>query len=667
MTRTSRATASAGVAQTTPSASGILLGVADKLNMTRDQVEHALTEANIALKSPVAPDRRLQILSIRAEGEKHYGETFFVKQDFSPGVWAIVHPANSAGKTSLLEFLVLPLRGAPRDLPPDVYSWLRKLTMDIEVVGRPIRVELEFISDHLSCKILTADSTDVLTNAASAALRILASASGVEEISSCIGSFFLESLRMEHTKLWQSTGGADGEGAPQIHGWTSYFGAFYLNPGGEEILLGDVSAVGLSARLLELFVDIPYSTALTQLAVASNREKKVIRQSERRAEGDAAARQVERDEWQSQLDHVNEQIAELRGIATQDVSPLLEDVNRTTEVLRERRAALAEIEQFLEDTNAARIRAEQVHLDARETWQARRVLGRLNPVCCPRCEEPLSSDRRSEERDHASCAVCTRPLPEVNAETAEALLRQFDTDVREATAAYEEARNRGEAATTDVEHAVKARNLASAAVDRVLASSETYNRLRALELEAAGLQGRLTATGKSTDKPRVQASNQVLGAVEAAVRATVKESADRLFPAMNSQIIDLAMRFGVQNLDSVKLDRSGKVNAVKAGVPTKFKKLSRGDRLRMRIATVIALLRTGADRGVIAHPGILLIDSIAAEEVTKVPARTLIAELQAIAAEIPTLQIIFTTADPDLVNGLLPEDHIITSTGEHMF
>lgn len=102
-------------------------------------------------------------------------------------------------------------------------------------------------------------------------------------------------------------------------------------------------------------------------------------------------------------------------------------------------------------------------------------------------------------------------------------------------------------------------------------------------------------------------------------------------------------------------------------MPTIFKKLSRGDRLRMRIATVIALLRTGADRGVPAHPGLLLIDSIAAEEVTKVPARTLIAELQAIAQEIPDLQIFFTTADPALVDNLLPDDRVITSDGEHLF
>lgn len=161
-------------------------------------------------------------------------------------------------------------------------------------------------------------------------------------------------------------------------------------------------------------------------------------------------------------------------------------------------------------------------------------------------------------------------------------------------------------------------------------------------------------------------STQALEAVTEAVREAVHASAKRLFPAMNRQIVELATRFGVQNLDSVRLDRSGKVNAVKAGVPTPFKRLSRGDRLRMRIATVIALLRVGADRGVAAHPGLLLIDSVAAEEVTEVPARTLIAELQAIANELPDLQVVLTTAQPELVDDV-PASQRITASGEHLF
>ncbi|MBV9024815.1 MAG: hypothetical protein JO362_13745 [Streptomycetaceae bacterium] len=652
-----------------PSAGDILQAVAEKLGLTPDQVERTLAEANITVKSPTAADRRLRVMRLRAHGVKHSGDPFTVEQDFTCGVWAIVHPDNSAGKTSLLEFLVWPLRGEPRDLPPDVRSWLRHLSVDATVAGRPIRIVLDTGDGphpQLRGRILTADSVDQLLTADDDTVRLLATASGNDDVSRCIGAFFLDALRMEHTNLWQATGGADGEGAPQVHGWASYFGACYLNPGGDEILLGDVNAVGLSARLMELFVDIPYSTALTQLSVAGRREKKALAQGQRRAEGDAKARRSEREAWQAELTGVTGEIDAARAATAQDVSPLLRVADQAASELRAKRALLEEAEQTVAAVSAARVRAEQALLDARETWQARRVLGRLDPVCCPRCEEPLGGRRRSEEREHATCAVCTRPLPEVDAETAEVLLEQLQQALEGAREAGREANGQRSATADAVEAAAAAQRAAAAGLERSLATSQAHDRLRELEIRAAELRGRLAATGSGPEAPPIPVSVQVLAAAEEAVRAAVDASAKRLFPAMNAQIVELAARFGVQNLDSVRLDRSGKVNAVKAGVPTPFKKLSRGDRLRMRIATVIALLRVGAARGVAAHPGLLLIDSVAAEEVTEVPARTLIAELQAIAEELPDLQVVLTTAQPELVDAL-PADHLITKDGEHLF
>lgn len=652
-----------------PTAGEILQGVAAKLGITAEQVERSLAEANISLKSPAAADRRLRILRLRANGVKHSGEPFTVSQELSGGVWAIVHPDNSAGKTSLLEFLVWPLRGEPRDLPPDVRSWLRHLSLDVAVAGRPIRIVLDLDPEArppLTGRILTADTLSQLLTTEDHALRLLEQADGADEVSRSIGAFFLDALRMGRTSLWQASGGADGEGAPQVHGWASYFGACYLNPGGDEILLGDVNAVGLPARLLELFVDIPYSTVLTQLSVAGRREQKTLVQVRRRAEGDAEARKTDRAAWQEELERLDRQITDLRQAATRDVSPLLQAADQAAAALHEQQSVLREAAQSVSEAKAVRIRTEQALLDAQETWQARRVLGRLDPVCCPRCEEPLETKRRQQEKDHAACSVCTRPLPEVDEDTAEVLLADLDQQLEIARSAEGEATERHTAAVTAVDKALAAQQTAATTLRATLQTSQNHERLRQLELQAAELKGRLAATGSPPETSPAPVSTQALEAVTEAVREAVHASAKRLFPAMNRQIVELATRFGVQNLDSVRLDRSGKVNAVKAGVPTPFKRLSRGDRLRMRIATVIALLRVGADRGVAAHPGLLLIDSVAAEEVTEVPARTLIAELQAIANELPDLQVVLTTAQPELVDDV-PASQRITASGEHLF
>nr|AAO50090.1 putative large ATP-binding protein [Streptomyces violaceoruber] len=655
-----------------PTADDILTQAAARLDVAKHQVERALAEANIALTTPAPSDRRLRILRLRVDGIKHDGEPFTIDRPFEPGIWAIVHPENSAGKTSLLEFLVWPLRGAPRDLPPGVRSWVRTLHLDLVVAGKPTRIALEQIPGLLppvSVDILTADTVQALLAAADDnPLRLVAKGSGTDDVERVIGSFFLDALRMERTSLWSATGGADGEGAPQVHGWPAYFGACYLNAGGDELLLGDVSAPGLPAKLLERFVDIPYSSAHAQLSVAVKGRAKTTRQAQRRAEGDLHARSAERAQWQAQLDLMQQEIQELSGAPETDIAPLLQRADQAAQELHRLRMSLNGAAQSLADAAAARVGAEQAQLDAQETWQARRVLGRLNPSCCPRCEEPVGDERRAAERDRATCAVCTRPLPEIAEDIAEAVLEQLTTDIATALEAEAAAAAHHRAVQASADAAVTAHQQATEAVSSALAASPAHVRLRELELTAAELKGRLAATGTAPPAtPTVSAVPDVLSAVHQLVEATVKASADYLFPTMDSEIVSLSSQFGVQHLNSVTLKRNGNVNPVKEGVKHPFKKLSRGDRLRMRVATVIALLRAGAARHIDSHPGLLLIDSVAAEEMTADAARRLIDELQTLTRELPELQVVFTTAQPELVEGLLPEDHIITSDSEHLF
>ncbi|MFT7835712.1 hypothetical protein Q5530_06150 [Saccharothrix sp. BKS2] len=655
-----------------PSAGEILERAAAEVSLSAQQVERALAEVNVVLKTPAVADRRIRVLQLTAEGAKKSGEAIRVRQRFGPGVWAIVHPANSAGKTSMLEFLVLPLRGAARDLPKDVRSWIRHLRLDAVLAGRPVRIAIDASSGWertIRATIRSADTEQELVDAEDGHLRLLAEAVGLGEIERVIGEFMLDTLRMEHTQVWQTGGGADGEGAPQLHGWTAYFGACYLNPGGDKQLLGDVPAASLPGRLLELFVDLPYSTAMAELAVADKREKKSEAQFKRRADADAQARTQQRTDWQKELDETLKAITDLRSREAIDVSALLRDVDDTAEALRQARESFERTDQALRDARDARIRAEQAKLDATETWHARRVLGRLDPTCCPRCEEPLTADRRSQERDDAACAVCTRPLPEVDPEVAEALLNQLDENVTNATQAETDLLPGHQKAVRGAEQADTAYEAARRHLRETLTAGHPLTRLHQLELTAAGLRGKLSATAPAQTAPALGGSTigAVLAAVHGEVRAVVDQAAKQILPEMDTEIVTLCERFGVQNLDSVRLTRAGQVNAVKDGEKTAFKDLSRGDRLRMRIATVIALLRIGADRGITSHPGLLLIDSIAAEELNAESARSLITELQAITSELPQLQVVFTTAHPEFVSGLLPEEHIITSTDDHLF
>jgi hypothetical protein len=73
----------------------------------------------------------------------------------------------------------------------------------------------------------------------------------------------------------------------------------------------------------------------------------------------------------------------------------------------------------------------------------------------------------------------------------------------------------------------------------------------------------------------------------------------------------------------------------------------------------VALLRVGARRGIATHPGLLMIDSLRAEEVQESDAHALLDALLGIADDTPGLQIITTTADQTLPTGRLPDDHVL--------
>ncbi|WP_157530832.1 hypothetical protein [Microtetraspora niveoalba] len=642
--------------------------------MTAAMVETVLSEAGITLPSPVPPPRRIEVRRLRAIGTKNDGTSFSIDQTLEPGVWAIMHPKNLVGKTSTLEFLVWALRGRPRELGADVKSWVRRIAVDVVVSGQAVRVVLDQDTSQepgqLGCRILSAGSAEELSTDVNTNLRPLAQADGEPQVAGLIGTFMMEALGLGYTSIWNPRGGMDGEGAAQNHGWPAYFGACYLNRGGDKLLLGDIKEVpSLPAKLLDLFIGIPYASVLTHLSTTQRRFMKETRQAAHRADQDRAARRNEREQWQRELDEVRQQLDEAHRAADPGAAETMAAVDAALDVLRTARQAFADAEDMHRSTEQACLIAEQQVMDAKETWQARRVLGLLSPTCCPRCEEPIEQARHVTERQNASCAVCTRPLPPVSAEFAEARIAELGQELAGQQEVRQQASDRLAVLGEALQEAHRRHEEARARLEEIQVAP-TYQALRDLEIRAARLEGQLQATGTAGNTSPSGApgtTEQVVAAVLEVLNAVAKEAADHLFPALNRQIVTLARDFGVPNLDSVDLKRNGHLNAKKGGKSTSFDGFQPGERLRVRIAMVIAMLRVSTQRGLPAHPGLLLIDAIGSEEVTTPDATKLISELEKLSRELPGLQIILTTAKPEYVRDALPRERIITGDRNYMF
>jgi hypothetical protein len=197
-------------------------------------------------------------------------------------------------------------------------------------------------------------------------------------------------------------------------------------------------------------------------------------------------------------------------------------------------------------------------------------------------------------------------------------------------------------------------------------AGEADERRRALVDRVARLEGAVDAW-ESLPTPGRQPPADLRTVLDAAVaELTELQSAasNTLFEELNADIAVLAREFGFRNLDRVVADRAGRLQVYKTGGPREwFSTQSPGERLRLRIAVVVALLRIGHRHRVATHPGLLLIDSPRSEEVQDDNAAALLIALEQLCETTPGLQVLVTTADEELVARTLTASTIISPPG----
>lgn len=107
-----------------------------------------------------------------------------------------------------------------------------------------------------------------------------------------------------------------------------------------------------------------------------------------------------------------------------------------------------------------------------------------------------------------------------------------------------------------------------------------------------------------------------------------------------------------------KTDTRATMKLKKGGVSTSFSKVTDGERLRLKLAVVIALIRLGETQGIGRHPGLLLIDSPGSQETSEQDVTQILRELVEVCKEVSHLQIITASAQGANVEAILPKDRI---------
>lgn len=229
----------------------------------------------------------------------------------------------------------------------------------------------------------------------------------------------------------------------------------------------------------------------------------------------------------------------------------------------------------------------------------------------------------------------------------------------ETTSEAHDAAREAHAHLADVAHS-------SAAVRDQLDRAASAERRR-LEIQEATLRGRIeerrqlgvagsknasAGSGVTTQFGAEEFTSKVLKAAHHLAESHRDTEQRQLLASVSEEITRLGKLFGFRNLEKATIQANAHLPVVKGSKRHNFGEITPGERLRLRIALIVGLLRVGARTRTSRHPGLLIIDDLTGHEVNTANAGTMARNLADVAEETGLQVITASTYAPTLVNAL---------------
>lgn len=577
------------------------------------------------------------------------------------GVNGVGSNRNLRGKSTVLNVIMWALSGRCANFQVDNKKWIRHVEVDWLIGTETIRVEFDADNGHAAGTVgLVAGSEQ---------LRSLGSFDGEEEFEGVMGSVMMARLRLAEIPMWTR----DRE---VVHRWPAYASAFAVRAEQLDPVVGNVNVLGV--RMLQMFIGTDWGPALAATQAALNERKAERSAAEAKAVVADQAVSEQRKKAQATVDRLR---AAMKAIdtGTPDAAKLHSAAATATKLAHEvhvlERSVMEADSQL--DTVRLQLRAAKARTHTQlEDALATRFFHQMRPTVCPRCTSTITPQQHAAETDRHECSLCSKglELEEVDAVPATAADGSSVTDddmpvdeVQALEAAFAEARHRIDALNDEI--ATKKEGLASAEAQGVAAMRQVTvaEERRTLELDLARAEGALSAlsgasgslVGGSVDTIALE----VLEAASTVLSKWVREQQDPLLKDISADIETLAVGFGADSLSNIKLGGGGRLDVTKGGERTTYSTLTPGEKLRVKIATAVALIKHGYVAGIGRHPGFLVLDSPAAEEMPEEDLAVLIAALAEVAGQ-AGMQIFVGTRTTGPLVDYLPDENRRLAIGD---
>jgi len=638
-----------------------LQAIATRAKVETSEVEGVLSAHQIQPSPVLAQPRRLVLREIEFSGEKdgvaNAGTFAFSWKTLDHGLWAMLSEHNLRGKSTIIEIVRWMIRGRPSsNLQDDVRRWVHAVRLSFLLDSDEYEIVAKTQGEPIGslCRIRAPSTAE-----GEPERTVLASFATDGEFEAVMADFFMHTFAMDPISSWRK--GGENEGQSVTHSWVAFSGAMFIGTN-YEVLLGDMPvATGLTSRLMQMYLGVPWVSTLATAKTAYQGVEQAVQVSTRKAEQTHEATKERIASIRAQL---AEKRAELAKIPSDEAvrNAIDADAIELADVRRQERGmaehteravtALRELSTVYQEDR----RDLQTHIDA---MSASAVFRRLEPKCCPRCDHTISKAKKELESSTHSCSVCGESI--TNSEDGEAIKAELQERVATSEAVVKSASTKKEEAENELAALREKIDLLQNRLES--ASKELGSAVRRQEAATAVavLEGRLEEAEASIS-PGVQSDDRsdelkILSAVVTETESRVKAVRDGLLEDVSERLVEYANAFGMENLSKASLKGNASLSLTKGGVPTSYGKVTEGEKLRLKVATVLAMIEIAEARGIGRHPGLLMIDSPAAQEVSPVDVDHLVAGLQAVFTKLPNFQVFVAGISSKAITDHIPKAH----------
>jgi transcription elongation factor Elf1 len=549
------------------------------------------------------------------------------------GFWAMLTDKNLRGKSSIMEVVRWLLRGRPSsNLQDDVRRWIH--------VAR-----LRFLLDDIEYEIRTQTQGGVIgsllrLDSSGEKTITLASFSCEREFEVVMADFFMHALSMETITSWRNSSDEDEVGQAIAHGWVAFSGAMFIGTN-YDVLLGDMPvSAGLNARLMQMYLGVPWVTTLSAAKSAQQAVQSAVDVKSRRSVQGQHAKQTRVESIKTDLASKRDELSRLPS--DQVIRNALSTLSlELAESKRSERAMLDRLDREIIALNQANAAYQEDRRDLQthqDSMAAGAIFRMLDPTCCPRCDHAITEAKKKQEIQTHSCSVCGESIS--NSEDANSLKKELDDRIKSSKSAYDKTTANQQDAQSKLTRLQESITLIQNQIDNYTSKLGNFDRRQVLSTEIAILEGRLEEVNFDFEPNDDHTGEMaILNATVAETTNRVKDLRDGLLEDVSARLVQYAQRFGMHSLSEASLKGNATLSIMKGGVSTSYSKVTEGEKLRLKVATVLAMIEVAEQRGIGRHPGLLMIDSPAAQEVSPNDVDQLVSGLQAISQELPHFQV----------------------------